>query len=183
MRFTSRLWLGHSKILIMFLWSRLSGPSLVLGVIFHIIDWWPYILIRDFVVEGRIYVQFSGQQSILTLLHYHLFHWYDLPIVECCVSYTTELMSSRMFHFWNILCTEHYPKILEVHEGSSWFAVLLTLPSHMDTIFHKSFFLTVESWTLKWSECWWGWGLEFLRYLSGIFSDFDELLICLVGLS
>ncbi len=199
--FKSGLWLGHSKTLILFFLSHSEADLLVcLGSLSCCItqvrlnlftNWWPDILLQDFLIECRIhgsinYGKSSRPWSCKAASDHHttttmLDCWYDVLFMKCCVGFTPDVTGhapSKRSTFVTS-ATEYLPKSLGDNQDIFLLYVLFgqqcLLPwnSHMDAVFAQSL---SYCWIMNTDFNWGKWGLQFFRYCSGFFYDFlDEL--------
>ncbi len=148
--FKSRLWLGHSKTLILFFLSHSEVDLLVcfgIIVLLHnpsalelkVTNWRPVILFQDFLIECRIhgsinYGKSSRSWSCKAAPEHHttttMFDcWYHVLFMKCCVGFTADVMGhtpSKKFNFCLISPQNICPKVWQMWDEplcSFWSAV------------------------------------------------------------
>ncbi len=176
--FKPGLWLGHSKTFnFVFLEPFRGGLAGVFGIIvllhntsaleLEVTNWWPDILLQDFLIECRIhgsinYGKSSRSWSCKAAPDHHttttMFDcWYDVLFMKCCVGFTPDVtghIPSKKLNFCLISPQNICLKVLGIIDiffgkcetslcvlfGQQW--LLPWMP------FLPSLFLIVESWTL-----------------------------------
>ncbi len=181
--FKSRLWLGHSKSLILFFLSHSEVNLLVsLGSLSCCItqvrlslrsqNWWPDILLQDFLIECRIHGSVKYGKSSRSWSckaapdHYTtttMFDcWYDVLFHEILYWFYARCNGTHTFQKVQLLShqsTEYLPKSLGDNQYifwqmwdkplcSFWSAMAFALEHSHGCRFFPSLFLIAESWTL-----------------------------------
>ncbi len=140
--FRSGLWLGHSKVFILFFFSHSEVDLLVFWIIvllqnpsslqLGVTNRWPDIVLQDFLVDSRIHGSIyhsksSRSWSSKTAPDHHttttiFYCWYDVLFLKCCYFYT-RCNGTHTFQKVQLLSrqsTEYFPKILGDHQDVFW---------------------------------------------------------------
>ncbi len=158
----------------------------------EVTNWWPDILLQDFLIECRIhgsinYGKSSRSWSCKTAPDHHITTtmfdcWYDVLFMKCCVGFTPDVMGhapSKKFNFCLIRPQNMCPKILGIIKiifgkcetslcvlfGQQW---LLPWNTPMDAVFAQSL---SYCWFMNTDLNWGKWGLQFFRCFYGFFYD------------
>ncbi len=124
--FRSGLWLGHSKVFILFFYQPFRGwfagvfwiivllqnPS---SLQLEVTNRWPDIVLQDFLVDSRIHGSIyhsksSRSWSSKTAPDHHtttiiFYCWYENLFLKCCVTFTPDVMGhtpSKKFNFCHV---------------------------------------------------------------------------------
>ncbi len=158
----------------------------------EVTNWWPDILLQDFLIECRIhgsinYGKSSRSWSSKTAPDHHttttiFYCWYDVLFLKCCVTFTPDVMGhtpSKKFNFCLVSPQSIFPKVLGIIKKLSGqtemsFYVLFAQQrfwswnSAMQAIFAQSLsYGGVMNTDLNWGK----WGLQFFRCCCGVFCD------------
>lgn len=162
-------------------WGGLAGVFWIIVLLqnpsaLQVTNWWPDILLQDFLVESRIHGSINPSKSSRSWsskaapdhhINTTIFDcWYDVLFLKCCVTFTTDVTGrkpSKKVQLLSLQSTEYFPKSLGDHQDvfcqkcdeplcSFSSAVVFTLGTLPWMPFLPSLFLMVESWTLTLTE-------------------------------
>ncbi len=157
----------------------------------EVTNWWPDILLQDFLIECRIhgsinYGKSSRSWSCKAAPDHHTTTtfdcWYDVLFMKCCVGFTPDVTghtSSKKFNFCCISPQNIWPKFLGIFKICSWqmwdeplcsfwSAVALPWNSPVDAVFAQFLsYCWIRNTDLNWGK----WGLQIFRCCYGFFYD------------